>query len=94
MYVHQICQVLYVTNLGGLQRVNLEFGHRSLSEALLAALLQLLPQGDDISNAGPEVLERYWLLTSDLADKQRKLDLIRSDCSLRNMDHWHLLLEL
>lgn len=57
VYVHQLCQELYVTNLGGLQRVNLELGHRSFSEPLLAALLQLLPQGDDVSNAGPEIVE-------------------------------------
>lgn len=59
VHVHQLCQVLYVAHLGGLQRVNLELGHSFLSELLLlAALLQLLPQGDDISNAGPEA-ERW-----------------------------------
>lgn len=44
--------------------MDLEFGHRSLEEALLTALLQLLPQGDDVGNAGPEVLGRYRSLTS------------------------------
>lgn len=58
VHVHQLCQVLYVTHLGGLQRVNVEFAYSFLSQLFLAALLQLLPQGDDISNAGPEALER------------------------------------
>lgn len=60
MYVDQLCQLLYVTHLGGLQRVNIEFGHGVLSELLLAALLQLVPQGDDVINAGSEVLECCW----------------------------------
>lgn len=80
VHVHQLCQVLYVAHLGGLQWVNLEFGHGFLSELLLAALLQLLPQGDDVSNAGPEALERSWLLLkSQFAAKQCKLYLIKSD---------------
>ena len=46
--------------------MNLESAHRFLSELLLAALLQLLPQGDDVSDAGPEALEQSWFLLKDL----------------------------
>lgn len=53
MYVHQFCQVLYVAHLCGFQGVNLEFGHCPLLELFFTTLLQLLPQGDDIGNAGP-----------------------------------------
>lgn len=60
--------------------MNLKFAHGFLSELLLAALLQLLPQSDDVSNAGPEALECSWLLfKSQFAAKQRKLYLIRSN---------------
>ena len=43
MYVHQLCQVLHMTQLCDLQRVDLELGHRPSQESLLPTLLQLLP---------------------------------------------------
>lgn len=54
VYADEPFQVLYVTDLSGFQRMDLELGHRSLQETFVAPLLQLLPQGDDVCYAGPK----------------------------------------
>lgn len=54
MYVHQLRQVLDLAKLRDFQRVDLKFGHRpSPKRFLCTTVLQLFPQGDDISDACP-----------------------------------------
>lgn len=53
VHIDQHCQVMYVAHLGGLQGVDLEFGHRFFPECVIATLFKLLPQRDGVVNARP-----------------------------------------